>query len=58
MRNGDFTVNDAIRIQLALNAYCFIRTQDYVCRKLQALLGDVHDLTEDGRVIFRQQTAP
>jgi hypothetical protein len=51
-------MNDAIRIELALNAYRFIRTQDHVCRKMQALLRDVHDLAKTGRVIFGHEAAP
>jgi len=58
MCNDEFAVNDAIRLELALDAYRFIRMQDHVCRKVEATLGDVQDFTETGRVIFRHQAAP
>ena len=51
----DFTLNDAVGIELALDTDRFIRQEDQVCRKMQTLLGDVHDFAEHGRVLFRHQ---
>ena len=58
MGNDEFALNDAIRLELALKAYRFICTQKHVCRKMQAVFGDVHDFTETGRVILRHEAAP
>ena len=48
----------AIGLELALDAYHVIRTQKHVCRKMQAIFGDVHDFAEPGRVILRHEAAP
>ena len=41
--NHESALNDAIGLELALDAYHVIRTQKHVCRKMQAIFGDVHD---------------
>lgn len=56
--NHESALNDAIGLELALDAYHVIRTQKHVCRKMQAIFGDVHDFAEPGRVILRHEAAP
>ena len=55
MGNEQFTVNNAISIQLALDTDGLILCEEQVRGKMQTLLSDVHDFTKGRGVVFRDQ---
>lgn len=58
MRDDQLALNNAVGIQLAFDADRIILRKAKVCRELQPLLGNVHDVAKGTDTIFRHETAP